>query len=268
MSIVETQEQVEDDLEFASLDEDLNEEVEVEETPEELEETLQQELPSKFKDKSVDDIVKSYTELEREFGRRNNEVGELRQLTDELLRLQVSEKNKEESEPEYELNVDTLLDNPNEAISKAVENHPKFKQFEEAQRTEATNKAKASFVGKHPDYQDLVSSEDFATWVQESPVRTKMFNEANQNYDFETGDELFTTYKALRGVANSNAEEEKQGKAKQALKKGSVERGSGQSTSKKVYRRADLINLKLSNPSKYAAMEPEIMKAYADKRVR
>mgnify|MGYP003639614460 FL=1 len=267
MSIVETQEQVEDDLEYASLDEIDNEEEEFDESPDEQEQDPEYNLPSKFKGKSVDDVVKSYTELEREFGRRNNEVGELRKLTDELLNLQLS-KEKANQEPEYELNIDSLLDNPNEAISKAVENHPKFKQFEEAQRTATISKAKATFTEKHPDYLELVSSEDFANWVQESTVRTKMFKEADKNYDYETGDELFSTYKALRGVANSNALDEKQAKATQAMKKGSVERGSGQSTAKKVYRRTDLINLKISNPSKYAAMEPEIMKAYADGRVR
>lgn len=95
-----------------------------------------------------------------------------------------------------------------------------------------------------------------------------MYQEADKNFDFAVGDELFTTYKALRGHANVEATEEKSSNAKQALKKASVERGSGQGSTKKVYRRQDLIQLKLSNPAKYAAMEPEIMKAYTEKRVR
>tara|TARA_R110002153_G_scaffold147333_1_gene298551 strand:+ start:1737 stop:2543 length:807 start_codon:yes stop_codon:yes gene_type:complete len=268
MSIVDTQEEAEQE-EFASLDE-LSTEVSEPDVQEEEIEAAEAEiadLPDKFRGKSTEDIVKSYTQLEQEFGRRNNEVGELRKLTDELLNLQLSEK-KEKDEPDYELNVDNLLDNPQEAISRAVENHPKFKQFEEAQRTASVGQAKASFEEKHPDYQDLVSSEDFGNWVRESPVRSNMYREANENYDFAVGDELFTTYKALRGQANFTATEEKSSNAKQALKKASVERGSGQGSTKKVYRRADLINLKLSNPAKYAAMDSEIMKAYEEGRVR
>jgi len=267
MSDVDTQEEVKQ--EFASLDELGTEVSEPEVVGEEViaAEAETPNLPDKFKGKSTEDIVNSYTQLEQEFGRRNNEVGELRKLTDELLNLQLSE-NKEKDEPDYELNVDNLLDNPQEAISKAVENHPKFKQFEEAQRTASVSQAKASFQEKHPDWQNLVSSEDFVSWIKESPVRTNMYQEADKNFDFAVGDELFTTYKALRGQANNDATEEKSDNARQALKKASVERGSGQSTTKKVYRRTDLINLKLSNPAKYAAMEPEIMKAYAEKRVR
>ncbi len=268
MSIVDTQEEAEQE-EFASLDELSTEVSEPDVQGEEIgaAEAEIADLPDKFRGKSTEDIVKSYTQLEQEFGRRNNEVGELRKLTDELLNLQLSEK-KEKDEPDYELNVDNLLDNPQEAISKAVENHPKFKQFEEAQRTASVSQAKASFEEKHPDYQDLISSEDFGNWVRESPVRTRMYQEADKNYDFAVGDELFTTYKALRGQANFTATEEKSSNAKQALKKASVERGSGQGSTKKVYRRQDLIQLKLSNPAKYAAMEPEIMKAYTEKRVR
>ncbi len=267
MSVVDMQEEVEE--EFASLDE-LNQEpseaVDVGEV-EVAAEVTEPELPDKFKGKSTEDIVKSYTELEKEFGRRNNEVGELRKLTDELLELQLSEK-KEKEEPNYEVNVDNLLENPNEAISKAVENHPKFKQFEESQRASQISQAKAKFTEKHPDYQDIVSKEDFANWIKESPVRISMYQNADQNFDFDVGDELLTTYKALRGQANNVAAEEKSENAKVALKKASVERGSNSGTTKKVYRRTDLINLKLSDPAKYAAMEPEIMKAYSDGRVR
>ena len=267
MSVVDMQEEVED--EFASLDE-LGTEVsepDVQEEENEAPEAEISDLPDKFRGKSTEDIVKSYTQLEQEFGRRNNEVGELRKLTDELLSLQLSEKEKE-TLPDYELDVDSLLDNPQEAISRAVENHPKFKQFEEAQRTTSTNQAKASFQEKHPDWQDLVNSQDFAGWIQESAVRSNMYQKANTDYDYAVGDELFTTYKALRGQTIAADTETKNSNAKQALQKASVEKGSSQGTTKKVYRRADLINLKLSNPAKYAAMEPEIMKAYNEKRVR
>jgi len=267
MSIVDMQEEAEE--EFASLDE-LGTEVSEPDVHEEefaAPEAEDPDLPNKFKGKSIEEITKSYTSLESEFGRKNNEIGELRKLTDELLSLQLSEK-KEKDEPDYEVNVDNLLDNPQEAISKAVENHPKFKQFEEAQRKDSQSKAKASFTEKHPDFADIAATSDFQSWIQESTIRTNMYTVANANYDFEVGDELFTTYKAIRGAAINADTEQRGSNSRQALKKASVERGSSQGTTKKVYRRADLINLKLSDPAKYAAMEPEIMKAYTEKRVR
>jgi hypothetical protein len=43
--------------------------------------------------------------------------------------------------------------------------------------------------------------------------------------------------------------------------------GTGE-TSKKVYRRADLIRLRLENPDRYDALSDEIMKAYSEGRVK
>ena len=43
--------------------------------------------------------------------------------------------------------------------------------------------------------------------------------------------------------------------------------GSGES-SKRVYRRADLIRLKMTDPSRYEALSDEIMQAYAEGRVK
>jgi len=240
-----------------TVDEELEKELQDSLTPEE------DDVPEKFKGKNINDVVKSYTELEKEFGRRNNEVGELRKLTDELLNLQLTEKEKA-AEPEFEVDVDSLLENPNETINRAVENHPKFRQLEK----DNVAKAKDVFVGKHPDYSDIISSGEFTSWIQESPVRLKMFQTAHQGYDYDVADELFTTYKAIRGVANQSDETEKADRASKALKEGAVVKSSGSTSRKKVYRRADLINLKMSDPKKYKAMESEIMKAYTEKRVR
>jgi hypothetical protein len=43
--------------------------------------------------------------------------------------------------------------------------------------------------------------------------------------------------------------------------------GTGES-SQKVYRRADIMNLMMTNPERYEALQPEIMAAYAQGRVR
>lgn len=60
-----------------------SEEEQVEEQPTENVET--EELPPKFQGKSVDDIINSYVNLEQQYGRQGNELGELRKLTDSLI---------------------------------------------------------------------------------------------------------------------------------------------------------------------------------------
>jgi hypothetical protein len=54
----------------------------------------------------------------------------------------------------------------------------------------------------------------------------------------------------------------------QALKAAAVDVGGSGESSKKVYRRADLIRLKMTDPSRYEALQPEIMAAYAENRVK
>jgi hypothetical protein len=52
------------------------------------------------------------------------------------------------------------------------------------------------------------------------------------------------------------------------LKAAGVDTGGTGESSKKIYRRADLIQLKLRDPDRYEQLQPEIMAAYAEGRVR
>jgi hypothetical protein len=53
-----------------------------------------------------------------------------------------------------------------------------------------------------------------------------------------------------------------------AMKAVAVDTGSSGNVSTKVYRRSDLIRLQLEDPNRYMDMQPEIMAAYAEGRVR
>ena len=68
------------------------------------------------------------------------------------------------------------------------------------------------------------------------------------------------------GQAVATAKEER----KETRKKASTgsAKGSGESPSRKIYRRDDLVNLMKNDPDRYMAMSDEIMQAYAEKRVR
>ena len=253
--------ELEDGQEFATLGEETSEEV-VEE--EEVAEVPSYQIPEKFKDKSIEDVAKSYQELESEFGRRNNEVGELRKLTDELLQLQLKEK--KEVEAPKEVDVDSLLENPTEAINSAV--NARFKALEDQLTEVDRNKGKVEFEKHHPDSQVLLQDPAFNEWVGSSQMLTKMFQEAHVNYDYAAADELFSMYKQLHGSAKEEAQEKVSKKRSNKLKAAKTETGSTGATSTKIYRRADLVNLKLRDPARYEAMEDEIMLAYAEKRVK
>ena len=96
-----------------------------------------------------------------------------------------------------------------------------------------------------------------------------MFVDADQKYDHEAADELFSLWKERQNVVQQTAQVEQQAR-KQAVKSASTgnARGSSESAPKKIYRRQDIINLMKTDPNRYAALQPEIMLAYKEKRVR
>ena len=105
------------------------------EAPLEQEQPLEAELPDKFKGKSVEDIVSSYENLEKELGRKGQEIGELRKLTDGILQQQLTTK-QSGTEAQEEEETD-FFDDPDQAVNKAIENHPKFREFEEQQKVQS-----------------------------------------------------------------------------------------------------------------------------------
>jgi hypothetical protein len=117
--------------------------------------------------------------------------------------------------------------------------------------------------------QQILQDNNFAEWSKASNVRTKLFVAADQQYDSEAADELFSLWKERQNIVQQTAAVEEQSR-KQAVKAASTgnARGSNESAPKKIYRRADIINLMRTDPDRYAALQPEIMKAYAEKRVR
>lgn len=227
-------------------------------------------IPEKFRGKSVTDVLQSYRELEKELGRKNNELGQLRKETDsELLqKLQEMQSVSDNSSQEEELSDDEFFENPREAVNKALKQSDVAKQIEElstALREQSISKKEAEFKEKHPDFADVVQDPNFQSWVSESPVRQQMFREADQ-YDFDKANELLDIYKAL----NKGQQKEK-GLSDQdvaAVQEAGLERGNSQKNSKKIYSSRQIIDLKKKNPKKYKQMLPEFKQAYAEGRVK
>jgi hypothetical protein len=121
---------------------------------------------------------------------------------------------------------------------------------------------------EHPDFGDIARDQDFANWVKSSPVRIKIFEQADSGYDFDSANELLSTYKQLRSVKQKQTSDDGEVTRKQNLKAVGVDIGGSGESSKKVYRRADLIRLKMQDPNRYDALSDEIMQAYQEGRVR
>jgi len=224
-------------------------------------------IPDKFKGKSLEEVISSYQSLESEYGRRNNEVGSLRKLTDQLLELDKKETPETKREA---ITVDSLLESPDDVINQSIDNNPRLKALEESMLRQNVAKDKSAFDSKHPEWETTLTSPEFETWVMESKVRQRMLIEADKNYDYETGSELFDMYELAKGSAIKEATTQRNSKARKTAKSGVTEQGGSPKETKSVkkYRRVDLINLKVSNPSEYERRyESEFRQAYIDKRV-
>lgn len=220
------------------------------------------ELPDKYKGKSLEDIVKMHQEAEKLIDRQGQEVGEIRKLADELIKSQLHTKPEQEKQPKPD-----FFDNPDEAVRQAVESNPAVLEARQIALQARQEQARQAFVAKHPDYTNVMGDPEFANWVKSSPIRIQLLRSAN-DYNVDAADELFSTYKAIKGVRQSQVSEAEKTARTETLKAASVDSGGSGERGKKIYRRADLVNLKLRDPQRFDAMQEEIDAAYREGRVK
>tara|TARA_B100001059_G_scaffold184976_1_gene186658 strand:+ start:3668 stop:4465 length:798 start_codon:yes stop_codon:yes gene_type:complete len=240
------------------------------ETPLE-EEPTQEELglPEKYQGKSVEDLVQMHQELEKFSGKQSTEVGELRKVVDNYIQTQTQlSEQAPQQQQEQDEEVDFFVD-PASAVNRAIDNHPKIREaqaYTEQYKKQATM---AQLQQQHPDMEAILQDAKFAEWIKGSKVRTQLFVQADQMYDYDAANELFSLWKERSQAVQQTAQAEKQAR-KSAVKTANTgnARGTAEGSRKKTYRRADLINLMKTDPDRYMALQPEIMAAYAEKRVK
>tara|TARA_R110000787_G_scaffold234339_1_gene341206 strand:- start:244 stop:1035 length:792 start_codon:yes stop_codon:yes gene_type:complete len=224
------------------------------------------EIPDKYQGKSAAELVQMHQEAEKLLGRQSSEVGDLRKVVDTYIQTQLTTEEKEA--PQEDEEIDFFTD-PNAAVNRAIQNHPKIKEAEAVTNQYRQSNALAELKGKHPDMDGILQDTKFAEWIKASKIRTQLFVSADQQYNHDAADELFNLWKERQSIVQQTAQVEQKAR-KQAVKTASTgnARGSSESAPKKIYRRADIINLMRNDPNRYAALSEEILQAYAEKRVR
>ena len=222
-------------------------------------------IPEKYQNKSAQELVQMHQEAEKLLGRQSSEVGELRKVVDNYIQAQLTPAPQQQEQVEE---IDFFTD-PEKAVAQAIQNHPKIKEAESASQQYKMQTALTALKANHPDMESILQDTKFAEWIEASKVRTKLFVAADKQYDYEAADELFNLWKERQQMIGQAATAEKQSR-KQAVKNASTGSASGSSESspKKIYRRADIIKLMKEDPNRYAALQDEIMRASAEKRVR
>jgi hypothetical protein len=224
-------------------------------------------VPEKYQGKSLGQVVQMHQEAEKLLGRQSSEVGELRKVVDDYISTQ-SPPPAPQQYVEPEDDIDYFTD-PQAAVNRAIDNHPKIREAQEYSAQYKKQSSLATLTNKHPDMQGILKDPKFAEWIQASKVRTKLFVDADQGYDAEAADELFSLWKERKTVAQQTVKVEKQARKQQikAANTGNA-RGSAEGSRKKVYRRADIIKLMRTDPERYQALSEEILRAYSEGRVK
>jgi hypothetical protein len=254
----------EDNVDTTELD---TQEEQFEQEPQyEVTQQTEDDLPDKYRGKSAAELARMHQEAEKLLGRQSSEVGELRKVVDSYIQTQLSQQQAPEQSQDDDYDYFT---DPDKAINKAIENHPKIKEAE--QYTQQYKKATAlnQLQSKHPDMQQILQDNRFADWIQGSKIRTQLFVQADQQYDYEAADELLSLWKERQTTVKQTAQAEKAGR-KEAVKSANTgnARGNPDSQSRKIYRRADIIKLMKTDPDRYQSLSDEIMKAYQEGRVK
>ena len=245
----------------------LAEQQEVIESQDKEIEVAQETVPEKYQNKSLQEVVQMHQEAEKLLGKQSSEVGELRGVVDDYIQAQLAQQQAPVQQQEED-DTDFFVD-PQAAVNRAIENHPKIKEANQYSQEHKKATALAQLKSNHPEMDTILKDAKFAEWVKSSKIRTQLFVQADQQYDYDAADELFSLWKERASVAEQTVAVEKQAR-KQQVKSASTgnARGTGQTQRKKQYRRADIIKLMKTDPDRYAALSEEIFQAYAEGRVK
>ena len=222
------------------------------------------ELPEKYREKSLEEVVRMHQEAEKLIGKQAQEVGEVRKLADELLKQNLgSKQQQDEVEPEVD-----FFENPQKAVQATIDKHPDVLAARQAGMEFKRMQIQQKLVQDHPDYTQVVNDSEFQNWVKSSPIRLGLYARADGEFDYDSANELLSTFKQLRGIKAKESEKASDATRTKSMKAAQVDVGGSGESSKRVYRRVDLIRLKMTDPQRYETLNDEILAAYAEGRVR
>lgn len=227
-------------------------------------------IPEKYRNKSLKDLVQMHQELEKLSGRHANELGEIRKLADQLIEAKNAKVSQDEKTPSIDFDESAYWANPKDAIVNTIDKHPSVQEAKKLAAELKQQKAQAALERNHPDYPQIVQDAKFQEWVAKSKVRADLFLRANDQYDADSANELFSMWKEraeYSAIKKAEAEE----KNKNAVKSASVGNTSGAAGSQTgivFYSRKKINELMRNNPREYAKKRLDILQAYAEGRVK
>jgi hypothetical protein len=184
-----------------------NEVDEIQQQEEEVEQPQaeEQSLPDKYQGKSLEEVVQMHQEAEKLLGRQSSEVGELRKVVDDYISSQQQPTAPQQQHVEPEDDIDYFTD-PQGAVNRAIENHPRIREAQQYTEQYKNSRHWQRFKLNTQTCKTFLSDPKFAEWIKASKIRTQLFVEADQQYDADAADELFSLWKERKTVAQQTVQ--------------------------------------------------------------
>lgn len=225
-------------------------------------------IPEKYRGKSPAELAEMLVEAERFQGRQSQEVGQLRRDLDAVIQAQLATAQPAPAPAASEEEPADFFEDPEKAVDRRIDNHPAIKAAREEAANLQRQTSQTRLKNAHPDVDVILKDPGFAEWVQKSPVRVKLLQDAHFKYDFDAADELLSTWKERKTLADTaNSVQAETAKRNLSAAKTGDTTSSSSGVPKKVYRRADIVRLMQTDPDRYQQLAPEIERAYLEKRV-
>jgi hypothetical protein len=186
-----------EDVEENDIDTTLEQEPQAEATLEEPE----SDIPEKYQGKSTAEIVRMHQEAEKLLGKQSSEVGDLRKVVDDYIQTQLTDTETQATNADEEVD---FFSDPDKAVERAINNHPKIKEAENISNQYRQSTAMATLQTKHPEMQGILQDAKFVEWIKASKIRTRLFAQADQQYDVDAAENVNRLSLKLPLMRNNN----------------------------------------------------------------
>ncbi len=152
-------------------------------------------IPERFKGKSLDDVIRSYEELEKLNSRQSQDLGAMRKTVDQLLDIQKQQASSPAQEPSKPVSVDDLYEDADGNIRRVAKEElsGEITELKSELNQLRLERKLAQLEGKFPDWQQRVQEPEFSSWINESAYRQRMFQDADGG-DFDAAEEILGMY--------------------------------------------------------------------------
>lgn len=231
-------------------------------------------IPERFKGKSVEEVARSYSELEKLYSRQAQDLGTYRRTVDDLLALKLPSDVKAGEPSKAPLTVDEVYEDPDKAIRRVVkeESADRITQLEQELQQERIGRAMNEFTKTYPTWKQDAADPEMISWIHEKPYRVRLARAADAG-DLDAAADLFGSYYDSRKKPEVK-QETRQEKRRKVLSAGLESAGAGVPETVETYSRSALLDKRIaakrgdSSAERWlAAHGASIQQAYAEGRV-